>query len=457
MDSKTNDGLSANSSEEIAEFLKSAAHPARVHVLTLLKRGEQEFSVLLQQTNLSKTALANHMNHLVQMGLVQRVARGEYALTVDGKELLNATTTVYKNSIRREEAQREPLLNRYTKSMIEGKQLSKKVISNEAVYQPCWLSYTGAMAGSLQSLGVSCDMVDVGGYSGYAFLINVSKGMTCPSGPTALPMETWTKIHRGTEKLGWTIEHYEYPNSYPKKEGCPTPEEIEVAKRLFAKIKQEIDQRDRPVVLWGLVVPEYGIVNGYEGDSYITSTFRSLTKQPETPIPFHDLKAPGCIDAFFFRDQVKPDPETVSKEAVNRAVQFATAKVPILDNYVAGPAALDEWANVLERVPEEKQNYHGNSYVGACVAEGQSISAEFLKRLARKYRGKQSEHLLAASESHEKGAKLMEEFTRIFPFKFEGEMKLEDRKRGAEILRKTMLHEEEAIKHMKKAAESWGS
>ncbi len=457
MDSNTNVGPLANSSRGIAEFLKSAAHPARMYVLTLLEQGEQEFSVLMQQTSLSKTALANHMNRLVQMGLIQRVARGEYALTVDGKELLNATTAVYKNSMRREEAQREAVLHRYTKSMIEGKQLSKKMISKEAAYQPCWLSYTGAMAGSLQSLGVSCDMVDVGGYSGYAFLINVSKGMTCPSGPTALPMETWTKIHRGTEKLGWTIEHYEYPHSYPKKEGRPTPEEVEVAKKLFAKIKQEIDQRDRPVVLWGLVVPEYGIVNGYEGDSYITSTFRSLTKQPETPIPFHDLKAPGCIDAFFFRNKVKTNPETVCEEAVKRAVQFATAKVPILNNYIAGPAALDEWANVLERVPEEKQNYHGNSYVGACVAEGRAISAEFLKRLAVKYKGKQSEHLLNASEGYGKGAKLVEEFTGIFPFKFEGKMTLEDRKRGAEILRKTKLHEEEAIRHMEKAVESWGS
>ena len=234
-------------------------------------------------------------------------------------------------------------------------------------------------------------------------------------------------------------------------------QEIEVAKRLFAKIKQEIDQRNRPVVLWGLVVPEYGIVNGYEGDSYITSTFRSLTKQPETPIPFHDLKAPGCIDAFFFRDQIKLDAETLNREAVKKAVQFATAKVPILGNYVAGPAALYEWADVLERVQEDKQNYHGNSYVGACVAEGRAISAEFLKRLAEKHKGRQSEHLLNASESYGKGARLMEEFTRIFPFRFEGEMKLEDRKRGAEILRKARPFEEDAIRSMKKAAENWGS
>jgi len=454
---KTSDGFSTNSSEGVAKFLKSAAHPARIRVLKLLEQGEHEFAVLMQQTKLSKTALANHMSRLLQMGLIRRVARGDYVLTVDGKELLNATTTVYRNSIRREEAQREAMLNRYTKSMIEGKQLIKKVISKEAVYQPCWLSYTGAMAGSLRSLGVNCDMVDVGGYSGYAFLINVSKGMTCPSGPTALPPETWTQIHRGTEKLGWTIKHYEYPESYPKKEGHPTSEEIEVARKLFAKIKQEIDQRNRPVVLWGLVVPEYGIVNGYEGESYLTSTFRSLMRKPETPVPFHDLKAPGCIDALFFRDQIKIDAEAVSKEGVKKAVRFASAEVPVLDNYVAGPAALLEWANVLERVPEEKQNYHGNSYVGACVAEGRAISSEFLRRIAGKYKGKQSEHLLEASESYGKGAKLMDEFTKIFPFKFKGDMKLGERKRGAEILRKAKLFEDDAIKSLKKAVETLGS
>lgn len=37
----------------------------------------------------------------------------------------------------------------------------------------------------------------------------------------------------------------------------------------------------------------------------------------------------------------------------------------------------------------------------------------------------------------------------IFPFKLEGEMKTEDRKRAAETLRKVKPCEEEAVKHMK--------
>lgn len=440
----------------IAELLRSAAHPARIQILTLLLQGEHEFAKLMQHTKLSKTALANHLKLLMKKGLLSKAARGEYNLTDDGKELLSATATIYKESSHREEKRREQLSRRYTKRLIEGKPLSKKIITKEAEYQPCWLSYTGAMAGSLKTLGVECDIVDIGGYSGYAFIINVSKGQTCPSGPTALPPETWKQMIKGTESLGWSIEHYEYPTSYPAKEGEPTSKELEVVRKLFERIQREIDERDRPVVLWGLVVPEYGIVNGYEGNSYLASTFRRLSDpdKDEDPVHFHDLKAPGCIDAFFFRDRVKLDPLSIDKAALERALNFATANVPILKNYAAGPPALDEWANVLENLPEKEQNYMGNSYVGACVAEGRWIASKFLKRIANKFAGEQMKDLEKAAKAYEEGAQLMERFTKIFPFKFHGEMKLDDRVEGAKVLREVRSLEEKAIGRMKKAVKS---
>jgi len=80
-----------------------------------------------------------------------------------------------------------------------------------------------------------------------------------------------------------------------------------------------------------------------------------------------------------------------------------------------------------------------------------------LKRLASKHPGKNSEHLLAAAECYVRGTKLMEDFTRIFPFKFQGEMKTKDRKKAAELLRKVKPFEEEAIGHMKRALETWKS
>jgi DNA-binding transcriptional ArsR family regulator len=454
-DSNSLQSILLESPNGIAELLGLAAHPARIRIMALLLQGEEEFSNLMQQTKLSKTALANHLNQLINKELIEKKGRGKYALAADGKELLRAAAAMYEGSVQRQRAERQLLSRRYTEGLKEVKTLEKKVISKKVEYQPCWISYFGAVAGCLRALGTDCDVVDVGGYSGYAFLTNVAKNVTCPSGPTAFPEKTWNQIRKATEELGWTIETLAYEGSYPEKEGSPTPKEIEKVRKVFDKIKQEIDEKDRPVVLWGLVVPEYGIVKGYEGDSYIVSTFRRLSGQPEDPILFYDLKAPGCLDTLFFCDKVKRRDETTDKGALQRAIDFASAKVPILSNYVAGPAAFDEWANVLETLPGEKQNYHGNSYVGACYCESREICAQFLRRLAQKYPGKQSKHLLKAAECYEKSWKLMKELTQLFPFKFQGDMSLALRKRGAELLRKVKPNEEEAIQHMKNALEEW--
>ncbi len=103
--------------------------------------------------------------------------------------------------------------------------MSRKVVTRGVVCPRCWLSYTGTVAGSLRSLGVDCDTVDVGGYSGYAFIVNVTKGATDPSGPTALG-GLWNEIFSGTESLGLSIEVYE-DVEYERLSGDPTPEELE--------------------------------------------------------------------------------------------------------------------------------------------------------------------------------------------------------------------------------------
>lgn len=394
---------------------------------------------------------------MMDAGLVERISRGKYKLTVDGDELADAVTTVYRNSLRREEERREHVQRLYATGLTEGERMDKKEIDKNVEYQPCWLSYTGAVAGSLKALGTECDIVDVGGYSGYAFMINVFKETTCPSGPTALTDKVWEMIHKGTEMLGWKMEHWFDNTPYPMKEGAPTPEEHEKVKKLFEKVKKEIEEKDRPVVLWGLVIPEYGIVKGYQGNSYLVSTFRKLTEpgKPEDPVAYHELKAPGCLDAYFFKDKIKVDRQKTDRQALERAINFATGSVPVHNKYVAGPAALDEWANQLENLPNDKLIYMGNSYVGNCVAEGRAMSAAFLKRLAKRLKGKQSKHLLDAAKSYEQGAELMEQFNKVFPFKQQGEMTLEDRKKGAEILRKVKPLEEKAIENMKKALKEW--
>ena len=445
-------GQVIESAESMAELLRSLANPARVKVLAVCMRGDSSLTDLTDVTGLSKTALMNHIGQLTESGLVERVSRGAYRTTQDGRSLLSAASNAYRNSIKRSREVRDLLSKSFT-SAFAGTGTVERTELRGVEYSPCWLSYLGAMAGSLRYLGVKCGTMEVGGNSGYAFLVNVARGETCPSGPTALHLKTFREMVRGTENLGWKLDIYNYEHPYPSVPGNPSPNEIALVRNLFLRIKKEIDERSRPVVLWGLVAPEYGIVKGYEGESYLVSTFRSLNEpgKPEPPIPYHDLKAAGCIDAFYFKQRLRVTPSKARRESLRRAIDFASGDVAVQKNYVAGPAAFDEWASVLESVDDAHRNYMGNSYVAACVEEGQLLSGQFLKYLAKKSPTKQSRYLLEAMKSYDKGARLMSSFTKMFPFKFDGEMPLRKCRKGAQILRKVQSHEEHAIQRMRKA------
>ena len=350
--------------------------------------------------------------------------------------------------------------------------LSRKVVSKLVVCPRCYLSYTGTIAGCLRALGIDCDIVDVGGYSGYAFIVNVTKEQTHVSGPTALPTTSatsegdvvWNEIIKATQSLGWTIEKYHDPGDCEVHDREPTPEERTRAGKLFEKVKKEVDEWDRPVVVWGLPVPDYGVAVGYEGGSYLVTTVYGEGKLEE-PVPYDRLQAPGRIQALFFRDRVEGKAEVLDREALERAVRFASLSMsdPI---WVIGPAAFDTWTNALQNLPgieDYWSGYGGNCYVAQCVRESRHMAAEFLKRLSRKYPGARSGYLQEGAKRYERELKLLEEFTQIFPYKWpipedwRREVRRHKIEKGTEILKKMRPLEEAAIREMKKALEEWKS
>lgn len=441
----------AESPRALAELFKSVSHEGRVKVLTLLLDGERDLAELVGGTGLSKNALVNHLKLLADSRLVERVSRGRYSLTPDGRDIIASAASLYRESAVREEEERERRQRRYAWAW-KGVEMSERVVSNPAVYQPCWISYTGAVSGVLKSRGVDRDIVEVGGYTGYAFITNVIRGEFCPSGPTAFHIDVWGEMHRATSDLGYRVECRCMGRGYPNDERNPTPEELETTRALFEVAKKEIEA-DRPVVLWGLAVPEYGIVNGYKGNSYIASTFRRLAGQPETPIPYHELQAPGDLHALLFKEPLEVNEEEAIHRAVERAYRFASGDVTQTDRWITGPEAFTEWVNALENASPGPHSYHGNSYVAACLHEARQMAAGFLNRIASHTPSQM--HLLKASEIYAESERLLNELHEMFPFSFQGEMPEEKRKKGADILRKVREIEAGAIEHLGKALEEW--
>lgn len=440
--------------DDLAQVLRAVAHAKRLQLLALLVEGSAEFMELLSAIKLSKTALANHLTKLAEKGLVKRVDRGSYQITLDGYKLVEGIVSIYMSSRRRVALEKQQLLERYSRGykFRRKPKMEAYELSNKAKYEHGEISYVMAVTGVLKSLGVNCDTIDVAGYSGYAFLVNVAQGVTCPSGPTA--HKAWKEIHKGTDVYGWKISSVGEDISYPLGDTI-TPEDSARARAHFDLVKEGLVRTGRPVVIWGIPVPEYGIVNGYTADSYVVSTFRHLNNQPDPPIRYEALQAPGCLEAIFFEEQITvPDAMQRDMEAIQRAIKMAEG-VFKRKGYVSGPDAFEEWAQVLKETPQ-KVIYHGNSYVAACTHEGKVFARTFLERLSRKYQEtQQTKTLVKAAEEYQHVEQLMSQFVELFPFSMNGALPKEKLDKGASLLRAVKPHEDKALDYLRTTLEDW--
>lgn len=253
-----------------------------------------------------------------------------------------------------------------------------KVVSNPAQYQPCRFSYQGAVQGVLNSLGVDVSLSDVIAVSGYGWLTNSMMKHLCPSVPSAHHSEIWRGNFKATENLGYRIEAVGSGAFIWDENQKPTPDSVVKAKKQFDLIKAEIDS-DKPVVLWGIPVPAYGIVNGYENEDYIVSTYRPLINQEDTPIHYTGLMSPGGLMFLKFRGSKPLDKDKVVMETIRRGYKLGSGNVPHLGEYVVGPTAYDVLVKNLTEEETDENSYHGTAYTLACLMEAKKAVAEYLK------------------------------------------------------------------------------
>jgi hypothetical protein len=401
----------------------------------------------MRVSGLSKNATVNHLTKLMGMGMVRRVSRGQYSLTQDGRGLILTGTRLYNGSCRGE-LERERMRQLYMRGGGEGMELGRKIVDRKGTYLCCWISFNGAVGGVLRAMGVEYDVVDVAGHSGYAFLMGVPVGRMCPSVPTSFPVTTYREFARGVSAMGIEAEILSEEGGYMCGESASF-EDQERACALFKRVREAIDVSGRPVVLWGLPIPEFSIVNGYEGERYVASTYRSPDPaQGEELVPALGTQSPGCLMMVTFSG-----PASGEDTWLERAVRMASGKADVCQGYVSGPKAAQEWSFVLLRVGDDE--YMGNSYTAACYAEGRSNAGVFLKRMARSKKGRSSRELMDASTAYARGAQVMEEYVRLFPFNFQGKLSEDSRVRDSNLLLELKEHEESAVMQMREALSRW--
>lgn len=114
--------LLLSSCDELVSILTTLGQSNRFKILVLLLKGPMTFQVLLNEIKLKKSALANHLNHLKERSLIEKIQHGTYAITDDGRTYVEAIEAAYRKSeARKRKIEEARQRHELTKTFLERK------------------------------------------------------------------------------------------------------------------------------------------------------------------------------------------------------------------------------------------------------------------------------------------------------------------------------------------------
>jgi len=239
-----------------------------------------------------------------------------------------------------------------------------KVIDINVDCSDVWVSYVGVVTTILRSLGIKCDLTDVAGMSGYAFIVNIHPELL-PTGPVEFD---WNILVEGTRSLGIEIELVAVEGG-----------EDDLFMELFTRVKEEIDSGNCCIV-WGAGdAPEFGLVCGYREQYYLVQKQAGVRQE----IRYNELKTLGRIAGIFFGESFSVVQERCAREAIGRATKLLRGLAPCFSGeYFYGATAFRTWADAVAKCRFDKLGFIYNLM---CYWELQMWAAGFCRRLAKRW------------------------------------------------------------------------
>ena len=444
----------------ISDVLKSLSNPKRLNLLMLLNTESiQTFKKLKDFSQISKTSLVNHLVILEKEHLIERISRGYYKITPKGKNFLDINVNLFEKSENSDYFQSNTQLHPYDGLFQAPKDLQERItVPTPAQYPGAMNSFAASITGILNSLNKEYTVPFVDGFSGMSFLNNFTKDAI--DGNSHLKYCDWTEILEATSRLGYKMHGYFEKSAFPTYYGSITIQDIERAQNLFNVVKREIKQYQKPIALFGILVPEYGIVNGCFQDYYMVHGHHKDMGYSGFPCQFYALKTANYMHAVFIREKSAPLIDNDYKNALERAIKFAElgSNPNNQETQVTGPHLFEEWANLLESNDEilTSLNPQANAFLGMYYAESKRHCATFLHDLADKYANKTFSFMIQkAADKYQEVAERLGEFSALFPFKLGQQSSFLNQKEGAQILHDIKAMEKKAIEFMQDALAMW--
>ncbi len=114
-------------SMEIVPILKSLGNEYRFQILLQLLKGTKSFGNIVKNTNREKTAISNHLSHLINTNLIKKGDYGIYRISGDGIEFMKAIDSAFQQSPTRQ-------LKKFNE--LQSRKISKLFLNRFSQYSP---------------------------------------------------------------------------------------------------------------------------------------------------------------------------------------------------------------------------------------------------------------------------------------------------------------------------------
>lgn len=236
-----------------------------------------------------------------------------------------------------------------------------------------WTQAAQAINGLLQYNGLKdrFTLVDVMGYTGHAFRINIHRETVDAAGPTMFGPD---------EVVGDGLRIFGIQNRSLFYRTPATPEQLEH----FINTLQESIDRGWPVVGWDLFVPEYGLIYGYDHEEQLLHA-RDVEKDGTIAYSRLNDRRYGSLVAITVTNVEPVEPLSMLRQALAFAVRFTRGAAQQPDSpFRHGLEGYDAW---IEAFTGRRINIPGQAYNLAVVADAREFAVKFLRSLPEKWPG----------------------------------------------------------------------
>jgi hypothetical protein len=274
---------------------------------------------------------------------------------------------------------------------------------SQLTWTPAWVSLIGCIHGCLKYLGIDPGFSWLYGGTGHAFLINMSKDGSCPSGPTAWKTNRFYQLGGN---LGYSINGLFADNrqtGWQEKQA----EAWDLARKALDK--------DLPVVGWELAIPEFYLVNGYdEVGYYYDGPGANLGASPK---PWNDLGNTGIGMLEIF--SVEPAEKAGDRQTIREALAFALAFNEgspewVLPDYRSGLEAYQVW---IDAVSTGRAALMGHAYNAAVWEECRRNALTFLQEAKKRLKDPNLDAPFSrAIQAYQDVARNLKDLSELYPF-----------------------------------------